>query len=102
MIQLFLGKLKAFRKAKYFTISQKITNAAELDECQGTRFAQGASFLHKGKSILFQVYFFNTYDLNSSNSINFLVFFALMSNEEKKNFFFLEKNWRARIYGRFS
>ena len=102
MIQLFLGKLKAFRKAKYFTISQKITNAAELDECQGTRFAQGASFLHKGKSILFQVYSFNTYDLNSSNSINFLVFFALMSNEEKKFFFFLEKNWRARIYGRFS
>ena len=91
MIQLFLGKLKAFRKAKYFTISQKITNAAVLDECQGTKFAQGASFLHKGKSILFQVYSFNTYDLNSSNSINFLLFFALMSNEEKKLFFFWKK-----------
>ena len=62
-----------------------------LDECQGTKFAQGASFLHKGKSILFQVYSFNTYDLNSSNSINFLVFFALMSNEEKKFFFFWKK-----------
>ena len=53
-----------------------------LDECQGTKFAQGASFLHKGRSILFQVYSFNTYDLDSSNSINFLIFFALMSNEE--------------------